>query len=122
MDPLYTKTYNGQEMIFNKNSKVVIIELRKKFNYAGRIFNWGLGYSNEGFGINSNIIQFVLGTKSKLLIHYQTSETNTEYWIKWDLIQEFIKSHNHIKNIENVKIINVPVSLFQNKPAFSGAS
>lgn len=123
MDPLYFITYNGQEMIFNKNTNVVIIELREKFHYAGRIFNWDSKYEMEAFGINTKIIQFVLGTKSRLLINFNSSETKEMFWIKWNTIKDFINKNNNVKNLEsNVRLNNIPVNLFVPKPFFSGVS
>jgi len=124
MDPLYSKSYNNQTFHFNKSSKVVILELREKFHYAGKIFSWDDKFELEAFGINTNIIQFVLGTKAKLLINYHSSETKKEYWINYDIILKFIRSHNNIKHIpdSNVRLNNLPCSLFKEKPIFSGAS
>ncbi len=120
--PLYNKSHNGQKFFFNQSSKVVILELREIFNHAGKIFQWDEKYGMTAFGINQNIIQFVLGTKSKLLIHYYSNDTKKEYWINHDVIKNFVTKNNNKKTLRGTNIIlnNIPLSLFVSKPVFSG--
>lgn len=111
----------GQNTSFNIQSKVLITDLRETFARAGIIFNWGSNYSQDAFGINKTIIQFVIGTEAKLLIHYHTGLTKKEYWINYDTLRDFITSNNNLFRVGNDKLIhNIPLSLFKPKPSFSG--
>ena len=121
MSFLFSKTLEGQQFIINTHSKVLIIEIHEQFNRAGLIFNWKKEYGKKAFGINKSIINLIIKNKLKLLIHFHTKEEKKEYWINYDVIDDFIKNNNNEFKVNDSKLIhNIPCDLFHTKPNFSG--
>ncbi|MFB5597693.1 MAG: hypothetical protein ACE5RJ_01575 [Nitrosopumilaceae archaeon] len=112
----------GQVFTINQNSKVIILELRIKFERAGILLNWPGEFGKTGFGINKSICNLVIGSKYKLLIRYKTKETSKEYWINYDKLRDFIKHHKSLFRVNMAKEVrNIPCNLFTQKPTFSGS-
>lgn len=106
--------------MINTQSKVLILELDKVFLYARQILGWDLKYGDQAFGINRTIINFVIGSKSKLLIRFIPNQ-DQEYWINYDVIQDFKKKIPCMFFVSKTKrVYNIPLSLFKVKPNFSG--
>lgn len=111
----------GQTVLINMDSKVLQTQLNNRFQFAGQIMKWSPHFSCEAFGVNRSIVNFVIGTKFKLLIRY-SMEPQREYWINYDHLHSFIKSNQCLNRVGKNKIIyNIPISLFTDKPIFSGA-
>lgn len=118
---LYKTKLEGQQVIINKDSKVVILELNQVFRKAGIIFNWEDKYGWQAFGVNRSILRLVDMTKSKLLINFHSNESKKEYWINYDTLRNFIEKNKcEFKVSKNEYIINIPLVLFKEKPIFSG--
>lgn len=122
MDPQISKSIlEGQEIIINRTSKVVILELREIFNHAGSIFEWDPKFGSQAFGVNRSILRLIELTKSKLLINYKSQETKKEYWINHDKLKQFIlKNKCEFRVGKGSKLLcNIPLVLFKSKPIFS---
>lgn len=112
----------GQPIMVNKSSNVVMFELRETFNRAGIIFNWKPEFGIRAFGINRSILRWVELTKSKLLIRYKSEATQKEYWINHDALRNFVQNNNCEFKVSDTKFVyNIPLALFRSKPIFSGA-
>ena len=112
-----------QQVIVNNSNKVLILNLRNKFRYAGFILHWPKDYSIEAFGINKTICNFIIDNQFKLLIRYDDDKEKTEYWINYDKLKQFIKNYESLYRVSSTTCIrNIPCSLFQSKPNFSGVS
>ena len=120
MIPPFKLVLEGQTVLFNKNSKVVILELENIFNRAGIIFDWKHELGVRAFGVNYSILKFVEMSKSKLLINYKSVESKTEYWINYDVMRNFVNNNNCEFRTSGKIIYNIPLSLFRSKPIFSG--
>ena len=115
------RNMEGQTVTINNDSKVVIMELDNMFRKAGEILQWPSVYGQTAFGINRTILNFVIGCRFKLLIRYHANSTK-EYWINYDKLRDFKKSVYCITLVSHSRTIyNIPVSLFKDKPTFSGA-
>ena len=118
---LYKTKLEGQEVTINKDSKVVILELKQVFRKAGKIFEWKDEFGLHAFGVNRSILRLVDLTKSKLLINFHSDESQKEYWINYDILRQFIENNKCEFKVSNKEyIINIPVVLFKPKPIFSG--
>lgn len=118
--PQFLKLEN-QEVIINLDSKVLILELKNKFNYAGFLLHWPADYSTEAFGINKTICQNVIDKQLKLLIRFSQDKAKTEYWTSYDKLKQFIKNYQTLYRVSATKTIrNIPCSLFSQKPNFKG--
>lgn len=119
MPQIYLKTIEGQKILFNNTSNVVIIELREVFHHAGEKLNWNEKYGKLGFGINLGIVDFVIKRKCVLLVRHKGFE-NIEYWIRYDTLKEFKKNNNFLTKIYDTYLYNIPIKLFSTKPSFLG--
>lgn len=119
---LFKTNLEGQEVIVNKNSKVVILELREVFRKAGIIFDWKDEYGWQAFGLNASILRLIELGQYKLLINFHSKKSKKEYWIDPYSLRDFVEHNKCMKKINGTKIFNVPLVLFKPKPIFSGAS
>lgn len=118
---LISKTLEGQQFIINTTSKVLIIVIREQFNRAGFIFNWKEEYGKKAFGINKSIVNELIENKLKLLVQYHTKEDKKEYWINYNVIENFIEKNSNEFKVSDSKLLhNIPCNLFHSKPTFSG--
>ena len=118
---LYKTKLEGQEITINKDSKVVILELKQVIRKAGIIYNWEDKFGWQAFGVNRSILRLVDMTKSKLLINFHSDQSRKEYWINYDTLRDFIQKNKcEFKVSKNEFIINIPLVLFKEKPIFSG--
>lgn len=118
---IYKTKLEGQEVIVNRQSKVVILELHEVFRKAGIIFEWADKYGWQAFGVNRSILRLVDLTKSKLLINFHSDQSKKEYWINYDTLRDFVeKNRCEFKVSKNEYVINIPIVLFKSKPIFSG--
>ena len=87
-----TEFYNldGQQIAYNPESKIVKTTINEPFFKASKILNWNK--PSPGLGLNRKIIDFVLKTKSRLIVHVTTS--GHDYWIASDKLVEILKTHN----------------------------
>jgi hypothetical protein len=126
MDPLSVNfgkiNLEGQEVFVNKESRVLILELKEVFRKAGIIFKWKDELGWQAFGINTSILRLVEMGKYKLLINFHSQESKKEYWIDPFTLRDFVEHYNCMKKINGVKIYNIPLVLFKPKPIFSGAT
>lgn len=126
MDPpiqdLYKVILEGQEVIVNKNSKVVILELREVFRKAGIILNWADRYGWQAFGVNASILRLIELGRYKLLINFHSKESKKEYWIDHYILRDFVENNETVFKQKGKKIFNIPVALFKPKPIFSGVN
>lgn len=117
---LIYKKMEGQIVIINTESKVLIMELEEMFRHARQKLNWPEKYADLAFGINKTIMNFVLGAEYTLLIRF-SHDSNYEYWIRSETLKDFINSENCLSFVsKTVKLYNIPLSLFRSKPNFSG--
>ena len=116
------KEFEGQSVMINTESKVLILELRQVFNYARQKLGWDMKYGDKAFGINRTIINFIIGSEYKLLIRFVQDET-AEYWINYDELRDFKMKVNCLFYVSKSKqVYNIPLSLFKSKNNFSGVS
>ena len=80
---------DGQKIIHVPDTKAVYIDIREPFFSAGKKLGWE--EKCPGLGINQKIIDFVLKTKSRLVINVLSA--GVKYWISWDHIKDFME-HN----------------------------
>ena len=113
---LYTCELEGQKVTVNKSSKVVILELREVFRKAGIIFKWKDELGWQAFGLNVSILRLVELGQYKLLIHFHSKESKKEYWIDPYTLRDFVDHYPCMKKINGVKIFNIPLVLFKEKP------
>lgn len=114
------KEFEGQSVMINTESKVLILELGEMFRYARQKLGWDKHYGDKAFGINRSIINFIIGSKFKLLIRF-SPEQNKGYWINYDELREFkIKVPCLFSVSKSKQVYNVPLSLFKSKANFSG--
>lgn len=107
----------GQEVMLNQNSNVLILNIKEPFYSAGKILSWDQKTGTAGFGVNKEIIKYVIEARLKLLIRCDVAPQR-EYWANFDSIFYFIKSAN-TEYFTNGMWLNVlPWSLFHPKPAF----
>lgn len=98
------------------------MDLAEMFRHARQKLNWNEKYGNLAFGINRSIVNLVIGAELKLLIHF-LPDLNSEYWINYDTLRDFIKSVNCLSYVtKTIQVYNIPVSLFKSKPVFSGVT
>ena len=117
---LYKVNLEGQQVIVNKNSKVVILELKEVFRKAGIIFKWKDELGWQAFGVNTSILRLIELGKYKLLINFHSNKSKKEYWIDPFTLRDFVENNNCMKKINGTKIFNIPLALFKEKPIFSG--
>ena len=108
----------GQEFIYNEESKTVVIEITQPFMKAGQILAWDSQFGVPGLGINKSIIKFTEQSKSKLLVKVLSNPGNKDYWINHDKIRDFIKNHNSEYSVSGKTINVIPWILFSSKPNF----
>ncbi len=116
---LYHTELEGQPVTVNKSSKVVILELREVFRKAGIIFKWKDELGWQAFGLNASILRLVELGRYKLLINFHSDQSKKEYWINHDDLRKFVENTKCVKRIHGVKIFNIPLVLFKEKPTFS---
>jgi len=119
---LYKVNLEGQDVIVNKSSKVVILELREVFRRAGIIFKWKNELGWQAFGLNASILRLIELGSYKLLINFHSNESKKMYWIDPFTLRDFVDHNTCMKQINGVKIFNIPIVLFKEKPTFSGAN
>ena len=107
---------DGQAFQFNTDSKVIVVEIIKLFKNAGSVLGWDESFEKEGFGINKKIIEFIIDSKSKLMIILLSTENQTHYWINYDMIQKFISKNKCDTVVSGVTLYNIPKILFAEKP------
>ncbi len=96
------------------------MDLAEMFRHARQKLNWNEQYGDLAFGINKSIIDFVINAKMKLLVHF-LPDPNSEYWINYDTLRDFKNSVYCLSYVsKTVQVYNIPVSLFRDKPVFSG--
>lgn len=106
--------------MINTETKVLIMELREIFRHARQKLGWAEKYGDQAFGINRTILNYVIGSKSKLLIRFIPNQ-DQEYWITFDIIRKFTKKVPCMFFVSKTKrVYNIPLSLFKIKPNFSG--
>ena len=115
---LYRCELEGQKVTVNKSSKVVILELREVFRKAGIIFKWKDEFGWQAFGLNASILRLVELGRYKLLINFHSDQSKKEYWIDPYTLRDFVDHNNCMKRIHGVKIFNIPLVLFKEKPTF----
>ena len=116
------KVIEGQQVLINMESGVIILEIDEPFMKAGKLLNWDLSvYGSPGFGINKSIINLVLNHKFKMLIRHDTG-TQKEFWLNHDNLKNFLINHNTEYKVKSKWINVIPWKLFHSKPNFSGAS
>ena len=116
------RVIEGQQILFNMESKVIILEINEPFMKAGKLLNWDLTvYGSPGFGINKSIINMVLNYKFRMLVRHDTG-TQKEFWINHDKLREFIEHNNTEYKVKSKWIDVIPWKLFHAKPNFSGGN
>ena len=118
----YKVNLEGQTVSVNKNSKVVILELREVFRKAGIIFNWKDEYGWQAFGVNRSILRLIELGQYKLLINFHSDKSKKEYWIDPYTLRNFVENNKCVYNPKGKNIFNIPLTLFKPKPIFSGAT
>lgn len=119
---IISKKMQGHEVTINTESKVLIMDLDNSFRHAREKLGWDEKYGDQAFGINREIVNFVIGAKFKLLVRFG-QDPNNEYWLNYDRLRDFKKSTFCLTWVTaTVQVHNIPVMLFTNKPVFSGAS
>lgn len=96
----------GQKILYNHEKKVAIIEIMEPFYKAGKIFDWK-DKKTPGLGINTDIVNFVIKRKATLLI--KVKSTGNTYWLRNDLLADFIsKTPCNYKVGENTWVNVIP--------------
>lgn len=108
----------GQDVIFNQEAKVLILNIREPFYSAGKILSWDPKLGSAGFGINKEILRFVItDRKLKLLIRCDSSPQR-EYWANYDTLFDFISKNNTEYFTHGVWLHLFPWKIFHPKPVF----
>lgn len=107
----------GQEVLFNDETKVLILNIVEPFYTAGKILSWSKELGTAGFGINKEILKFVIERRLKLLIRCDRSEQK-EYWINFDGLVYFLKTANTEYFTHGMWLHLFPWKLFHSKPVF----
>ena len=118
--PPKTLKLEGQEFIYNEESKTVVVEITQPFLKAGHILAWEPQFGIPGLGINRSIIKFTEQSRSKLLVKVLSNPGNKDYWINHDKLKNFIKNHSSEYSVSGKIIHVIPWMLFSAKPNFTG--
>lgn len=119
--PPIHREIDGQKIIFNPESNVLIFDITTPFRSAGKFLGWKSEYGTPGIGINDGICYFVNDKRCKLLVNVLSAPGNKAYWINYDKLRSFIKNNNTHWRVSKKKYIHViPWKLFTSKPNFSG--
>jgi len=102
------KMIDGQAVFHNPELKHMKMTIQEPFISAGKKFNWG--YRSPGLGFNLRIIEFVL--KHKLTMIVFVKSVKKSYFIRNDVLLEFLKTHNTDYKIRNTVLKIVPFELF----------
>lgn len=120
-NPTIEFTLGGQNVILNDLSKVLILNIHEPFYSAGKILSWPSEFGSPGFGINKEILRFVItDRKLKLLIRCDKAPQK-EYWINYDSLYDFISKHNTEYFTHGLWLHLFPWKIFHPKPNFSMA-
>lgn len=108
----------GQPVIFNQESKVLIMNIHEPFYKAGKILSWDSSLGSPGFGINSDILKFIGERNLRLLIRCNNAPEK-EYWANADILFSFIKSNNTEYLTSGIWLRLFPWKIFHSKPVFA---
>ena len=118
--PIHTEI-DGQQVIFNPESNVLIFNIITPFKSAGKLLGWKQEFGTLGLGINKGICHFVNDKKCKLLVNVLSAPANKAYWINHDKLRSFIKNNNTQWRVSKKKYIHIIAwRIFSSKPNFSG--
>jgi len=96
---------DGQKIIHAPATKTVFIDIGEPFYSAGKKLGWK--EKCPGLGINEKIINFVIKTKSHLVVNVVSA--GVKYWINWDHIQSFMqKNECHWRVKAGVVVVVIP--------------
>ena len=112
----------GQEFLYNQESKTIILEITQLFRKAGYVLAWNYSYGIPGVGINKSIMDFVIKSKLKILIHLLENDSQTKHWVNFTKLNDFINSNTSEYLVSGKKIHVIPWSFFISKPNFSGVN
>ena len=98
-------TLEGQSFYYNHETHLAKITIFQPFYKAGKILGWNKEFKSVGLGLNKSIINFILKTKSTLIIRVE--QENKEYWIRYDALNHFIKNNNTEYKAGGKKFVHV---------------
>lgn len=93
----------GQRVVYNRETKIVKTTIDEPFFKASKILGWQT--QSPGLGLNFSIINFVLKTQSRLVVHVKSA--GHDYWITWDKIKQLLHSINCDYRVNNSKWLKV---------------
>lgn len=102
---------------YNEESKIFKTVIEQPFNKAGKILSWSDELGSPGLGFNHAIIQYVIKTGSYLCVHI--GQEGSDYWIKNDVLVNFLKKNNTEYMAGKTPVSVVPWKLFTRYPNFT---
>jgi hypothetical protein len=116
--PILQINLGGQEILYNQDSKVIILNIHEPFYSAGKILSWPKELGTAAFGINKEILKFAVERKLRLLIRCDTTDQK-EYWLNYYEAFAFIRDNKPEYFTHGVWLYLLPWKLFRAKPNFS---
>ena len=98
----------GQKVMYNHETKIAKTTINEPFMSAGKKFHWG--YSSPGIGLNLHLVELILKTKCILIVH--VASTGHDYFLRHDVLLQFLRNHNTDYKIRNTVLKIVPWELF----------
>ncbi len=108
---------DGQLITYNEDRKIIKTTIEVPFFKAGKILSWNQELGSPGLGFNHKIIQYVIKTKSYLCVH--VGQEGADYWIKNDVLVDFIKKNNTEYKAGKIDVSVIPWKLFTRYPNFA---
>lgn len=106
----------GQLITYNEERKIMKITIHEAFIKAGIKLNWDESFGSPGLGFNQKIIERVIKTGSYLCVHVEKQAA--DYWIKNDVLIDFIKKNNSEYRVSSTILNVIPWKLFTRYPNF----
>ena len=105
---------DGQLVTYNEDRKIIKTTIEVPFFKAGKILSWSKRLGSPGIGFNHKIIAFVIKTKSYLCVH--VGQEGADYWIKNDVLVDFINKNNTEYTAGKTIVSVIPWKLFTRYP------
>ena len=98
----------GQKVVYNPETKIAKTTIKEPFISAGKKLHWE--FTSPGIGLNLHLIEFVLKTKCTLIVFVESADH--DYWLKNDVLLQFLKDHETNYKIRNTVLKIIPWELF----------
>jgi len=99
---------NGQRVRHNPESKILVTTIEKPFMSAGKKLGWR--WKSPGIGLNLKVVQFLLTTKSTLILYIDSYNCN--YFLKHDHLLDYLRNNDCDYKIRDTVLKVIPIDLF----------